>query len=67
MLVKGSGKLFGVTYVSRVLKILRPFSLIIPFLIFYPKEIITVVKKDLCIEMFPKALFITVEKWKQFK
>lgn len=24
---------------------------------------ITVVEKDLCMEMFPEALFITVENW----
>lgn len=48
-------------YVSRVLKIFGPFGLIIPFLRIYPKEIIIVMGKDLCTQMFLEALFITVE------
>lgn len=48
---KGFQAIWG--YVSGVLKIFRPFGLVIPFLRIYPKEMITVVEKDLCMEMFP--------------
>lgn len=48
-------------YVSGDLKIFRLLGLIIPFPRIYPREIIMVVEKDLCTEMFSEALFITLE------
>lgn len=47
-------------YISGVLKIFRLFGLVIPFLRICPEEIIIVVGKDLCTQIFPEALFITV-------
>lgn len=49
------------TSMGVLLKTFRSFDLVIPFLRIYPKEIITVVGKDLCTQMFPEALFITAE------
>ena len=49
------------------LKTELPYNLAIPLLGFYPKKMITVIRKDICILMFTAARFTTAKIWKQPK
>ena len=49
------------------LKIELPYDPAIPLLGIYPKEMKTLIRKDMCTPMFIAALFIIAKVWKQPK
>ena len=49
------------------LRIELPYDPAIPFLGIYPKNMKTLIQKDICTPMFIAALFTTTKIWKQPK